>query len=331
MFDTTAGTPRGASILHFSTASPERFSSLAPDRGADLERLTHNIERGSVKARHLVVASDEDGVDVGRAGLFTHPDGTTVAYAFQFGPGWTDAEELYRVLLDGLAHAARATGLRRAEVSVIDRRDPAPEAKRAALQSLGWVVDSDRLELEAGTEGRSLPVDARGTGPAARPGADPRESRIIEIDPTDEDVVRVMAAAMGNSLDDYDRTRVAEVGAQQAAIAYRDMMADRQVMVPWLAHRDRSGISGIAAIQAYPADWNLGYLAVLPEARRTGVGARLASAVLAATAQAGVPLVTASVARANPPILRTLRKAGFRIASARTDFVLQLDRGNHVA
>ncbi|MFL4473601.1 hypothetical protein ACIPVK_06360 [Paeniglutamicibacter sp. MACA_103] len=319
---------RGASILHFSTATPERFSALAPDPIIDLERLRHNLERGAVRPEHLVLARDADGVDVGRVGLYTHPDGTTVAYAFRLNPLWPDPAELYGVLFDGVARAARATGLQRVEVSVVDRQDPEPEAKRAALLARGWVVDSDRLELEATTEGRLVPGDIPGRAPADLPGADNGEGRVIEIDPADREVVRVMAAAMGNSLDDYDRTRVAELGAQRAAIAYRDMMAEGPRRVPWLAHRDRSGINGIAAIQRYPTDWSLGYLAVVPGARRAGVGVSLASAMLAATARAGVRLATASVARANEPILRTLQKAGFHLASPRTDFVLHQDPGN---
>jgi ribosomal protein S18 acetylase RimI-like enzyme len=198
------------------------------------------------------------------------------------------------------------------EVSVTDAQDRGPDAKRAALRSHNWMVDADLLQLEASTEGLVVPEVDIGQG------------GIIEIDASDPEVVRVMAAAMTDSLDGYDRDRVAALGAEQAAQGYRDMKADGPTQVPWLAHRGPGGIDGIAAIQPYPTDWALGYLGVAPQARRTGVGTRLARAMLTATARAGVPAATANVATANVRIRGTLDRVGFRVTSPRTDFVLRL-------
>lgn len=306
-------------MLHFTTPSLERFSALAPDPEADLERLRQNLDRGSVRLKHLVVATTGDGTDVGRIGLYTHPDGSTVAFAQRVDPDRIDLLDVHGALFDGIEAAARSTGLSRIEITVVDADDPGAEAKRAALRSRGWEIDGDRLELEA------EPV-AGAFGP-----------EIQEIDPSDPAVVRVMAAAMAASLDHHDQTQIAALGPQAAATGYRDMMANGPHPVPWLAHRRTDGgggsgvagalgeIVGVAAIQAYPTDWSLGYLAVDPRARRAGVGTALARAMLAATAAAGVPLATASVDTANPRIRGTLEKAAFTVRSARSDFVLPLD------
>lgn len=317
-------------MLHFTTPSPERFSALAPDPAEDLERLRRNLARGTVRPEHLVVATSGDGADLGRLGLYTHPDGVTVAYAQRLVPDGADLSEIYGALFDGIATAARSTALARVDVTVVDADEPAPAVKRAVLATRGWEIDGDRLELEAGT----APDAKAGT---RQDGWD----AIVDIDPFDPRVIRVMAAAMADSLDHHDRTQVAMLGPEAAAAAYRDMMADGSPTVPWLAHRssgpghgsggtdgeaDGAGdVVGIAAIQAFPTDWSLGYLAVDPQARRTGVGTALARAMLSATAAAGVPLATASVDTANPRIRGTLEKVGFTVRSARTDFVLRLE------
>lgn len=135
-------------MVHLSTATPERFSGLAPDPAHDLERLRRNLDRGSVRPEHLLVVPDDDG-DLARLGLFTHPDGTTVTYADQVAADRPDLDRVYRTLLDGVARAARATGLTHVHATVVDRDEPAPRHKRAALAATGWGVDDDRLELEA--------------------------------------------------------------------------------------------------------------------------------------------------------------------------------------
>lgn len=310
-------------MLHFTTPSPERFSALAPDPAEDLARLRRNLARGTVRPDHLVLATTGDGTDLGRVGLYTHPDGVTVAYAERLAPDGIDVADAYGVLFDGIVAAARSTALARIEVTVLDADEPAPEVKRAALATRGWEIDGDRLELEAGAEAAAT-ADRHGAG----------RNRIVEIDPSDPRVVRVMAAAMADSLDHHDQTQVARLGPDGAATAYRGMMADGSPSTPWLAHRapaphhgtDEAGdVVGVAAIQPYPTDWSLGYLAVDPRAHRAGVGTALARAMLAATATAGVPLATASVDTANPRIRGTLEQAGFTVRSARTDFVLRLE------
>lgn len=294
-------------MVHLSTATPERFSALADNPVQELERLRNNLARGAVRPEHLVVASDDD-VDVARLGLYTHEDGTTVTYADRLDPTRPDVEQVYATLLDGIARAARSTGLARVHATVVDRDEPVPQVKRAALLAAGWELDGDRLELAA---------------PAARRA---RTSDIVEVDPGRPEVVAVMAAAMVESLDDHDREQVATLGAEAAAASYRDMMADPDASVPWLAHRGPEGIDAIAAIMVFPDDWCLGYLGVAPAARRGGVGTALGRAMLSATADAGVALATASVAVANHPIRRTLEKVGFTIHSPRTDFLLRLAR-----
>lgn len=306
-------------MLHFTTPSPERFSALAPDPAEDLKRLRRHLVRGTVRPEHLVVATTDDGTDLGRLGLYTHPDSVTVAYAQRIVPDGTNLADIYGALFDGIASAARSTALALVEVTVVDADESAPEVKRAALTTRGWEIDGDRLELEAGT--------VPGATSEARPDG---RDEIVDIDPFDPRVVRVMAAAMSDSLDHYDRTQVALLGPEAAATAYRDMMTEGSPTVPWLAHRASSpshgtgDIVGIAAIQAFPTDWSLGYLAVDPQARKAGVGTALVCALLGATAAAGVPLATASVDTANPRIRGTLEKAGFSVRSARTDFVLRL-------
>ncbi|MEV4902335.1 GNAT family N-acetyltransferase [Citricoccus sp. NPDC055426] len=318
-------------MLHVITPSPERFSALAPDPEEDLERLRRNLVRGTVRPEHLIVAATGDGADLGRVGLYTHPDGVTVAYAQRLASGGTDLAgtdlagidlaEIYGVLLDGIASSARSTALARVEVTVVDADEPDPEVKRAVLAARGWQIDGDRLELQAET---GATTDARGDG----------RDRIVEIDPFDPRVVQVMAAAMADSLDHHDRTQVARLGPEAAAAAHRDMMTEGPASVPWLAHRGSApgpgadeidSIVGIAAIQAYPTDWSLGYLAVDPRARRAGIGTALARSMLAATGASGVRLATSSVDTANPRIRGTLGKAGFTVRSAHTDFVLHLE------
>ncbi len=109
-----------------------------------------------------------------------------------------------------------------------------------------------------------------------------------------------------------------------AATAYRDMMADTDSPVPWPAHRGPDGIDGVAAVMVFPEDWCLGYLGVTPDARRSGVGAGLARAMLSAATEAGAAQATASVAVSNVPIRRTLEPVGFTVRSPRTDFVLRV-------
>ncbi|MBZ2198191.1 GNAT family N-acetyltransferase [Occultella gossypii] len=293
-------------MIRIETATPERFSALAPEPTADLDRLQRNLARGSVRPEHLLVAMDAaDDTDMARVGIFTHEDGASLAYAFQIVPGRSDLERVYGVLFDGVAAAARSSGLGRVLVTVVDADEGAPRAKRAALAAAGWAVDDDRLELEV------------------PPSASVRGDGIAEIDPSDPEVVAVMAAAMAQSLDGYDRDQVAALGATIAAVVYRDMMA-RPDGPPWLAHRGPDGLDGVVAIMAFPEDWCLGYLGVAPSARRRGVGTALASAMLAATATAGVPSATASVAVGNEPIRATLAGVGFAVRSARTDFVLSI-------
>ncbi|MEE6286602.1 hypothetical protein V2J52_02915 [Georgenia sp. MJ173] len=293
------------SMVHLSTATPERFSELAPDPAADLARLQGHLARGSVRPAHLMVA-DIDGTDVARVTIISLPGGTNLAHAFQVPPDRSDIEGVYRVLLDGVAEAARSAGLATVETTVVDADEPAPRQKRAALVAAGWSPDGDRLEL------------------TAQPVVTARPDDVVEVDPSDPRVVTVIAAAMAESLDDYDRDQVAALGARDAAVAYRDMMSGGALSVPWLAHLGPEGLDGIAAIQPYPDDWCLGYLGVAPVARRRGVGVALSRAMLAATSAAGVGEATASVAVANDPIRVTLERVGFTLRSPRTDFVLQV-------
>lgn len=292
-------------MVHLSVATPERFSTLASEPAGDLERLQRSLSRGAIRPEHLLVVSD-DGVDVARAALVTLEDGTTLAHAFRLGAGRRDVGEVYRVLLDGLAGAARSAGLTRIHTTVVDADEPAPEDRRSALVAAGWELDGDRLELHAQT------------------GVHPRPDDVVEIDPADPAVVTVMAAAMAESLDDYDRDQVAALGAEAAAAGYRDMMVGGGARVPWLAHRGPQGVDGIVAIGAYPQDWSLSYLGVAPTARRRGVGVALVRAMLSAAAEAGMPTATASVAVGNAPIRATLERVGFTVRSPRTDFVLGL-------
>ncbi|WP_154792717.1 GNAT family N-acetyltransferase [Occultella kanbiaonis] len=292
-------------MTRIETATPERFSALAPDPTADLDRLRRNLAGGSVRPEHLLVVTDPSvGTDVARVGIFTHEDGASLTYAFQIVPGRSDAERIYGVLFDGVAGAARSSGLGRVLATVVDADEGEPRAKRAALAAAGWEVDEDRLELEA------------------TPSASLRGDGIVEIDPSDPEVVAVMAAAMAQSLDGYDQDQVAALGPTAAAAAYRDMMA-RPDGPPWLAHRGPDGLDGVVAIMAFPEHWCLGYLGVVPGARRRGVGTALTNAMLTATAAAGVPSATASVAVGNAPIRATLTGAGFAVRSPRTDFVLR--------
>jgi ribosomal protein S18 acetylase RimI-like enzyme len=292
-------------MVDLTPATPERFSALAPDPAADLERLQRALSRGTLRPEHLLVVSG-GGVDVARAALATLEDGTTLAHAFRLDAGRLDAEGIYRVLLDGLAGAARSSGLTRVHTTVVDADEPEPHAKRAALAAAGWELDGDRLELHAQTVRHPRPDD------------------VVEIDPADPAVVAVMAAAMAESLDDYDRDQVAALGADAAAAGYRDMMVGGGAATPWLAHRGSEGVDGIVAIGVYPRDWSLSYLGVAPTARRRGVGGALARAMLSAAAEAGMPTATASAAVANPPIRATLERVGFTVRSPRTDFVLHL-------
>lgn len=277
--------------------------------------------------------------DVGRVGLYRAGDGTMLTYrwlvsaagitgsaprnpavptgpvaptdpaaptdpgpAINDGPG-PGLEAVHRSLADGIAELARRDGLAPAYTVVVDADEDDPAAKRRALLATGWETDDDRLELEA------------------LPRKRPRGTGIEEISPFDDAVIAVMSAAMSDSTDGYDVEQVQALGAPRAAVAYRDMMADGET--PWLAHRGEHGIDGIAAIQRYPTDWCLGYLGVAPKARGQGVGKALATAMVSATAEAGIGAVTASVAVGNPAIRATLDGVGFTIRSARTDFVIR--------
>src|SRR5690606_4572035 len=145
-------------MVHLTPATPERFSVLAPDPAADLERLERGLRRGTLRPEHLLVVS-EGGVDVARAALVTLEDGTTLAHWFQLEAGRRDAEAVYGVLLDGLAGAARSSGITRVHTSVVDADEPAPHDKRGALAAAGWELDGDRLELHARTVRQPRPDD----------------------------------------------------------------------------------------------------------------------------------------------------------------------------
>lgn len=107
--------------------------------------------------------------------------------------------------------AARSTGLEQLNVSVIDTQDWRAEGKRAALRQRGWTAVEDRLELEIHLPGAT-------TDPS-RSGPDHPEGTVTEIDPSGLEVLRVVAAAMADSLDGYDRNQVAALGPQAAAAA----------------------------------------------------------------------------------------------------------------
>lgn len=291
-------------MAHLSVASPERFCDLDSDPARALGRLRGQLARGAVRPEHLLVASDDEA-DVGRVCLYALQEGITLAHALSVTPGRGDTQEAYRVLLDGVADLARVAGLDSVCTTVVDEDEREPRHKRAALATAGWEPDGDRLELEAPTR------------------VSPRPAAIVELDPSDPAVVGVMAQAMADSLDDYDREQVAALGPERAAVAYRDTMVGDDP-VPWLAHRGDRGIDAVAAIMAYPEDWCLGYLGVVPAARRRGVGAALAEAMLSSAAEAGSAVATASVAVANGPVRATLERVGFTVCSTRTDFVLRL-------
>lgn len=303
-------------MIHLIPATPERFSALAENPHEDLERLRANIESGRVDPAHLLIASESG--DVGRVGLYRAGDGTMLTYAWlarhahpgaETDPGaGAGAEAVYRVLAGGVADLVRRDRLAQVVTVVIDADADHPAARRRALRATGWVAEDDRLELQA-------PADKRPWAPG-----------IEEISPREDAVTAVMSQAMSLSADTYDVEQVQAKGARRAAEAYRDMMADGGH--PWLAHRGVHGIDGIAAIQRYPSDqryptdWCLGYLGVAPEARGQGVGTALATAMVSATAEAGIGGVTASVAVGNPAIRATLDGVGFTSRSPRTDFVI---------
>lgn len=294
-------------MTHVHPVVPERFSTLAPDPTADLAGMQRLLSRGALRPEHLLVATDGED-DVARVAMVSQPDGTVLAVAFDIRPGRTDAVELYGFLLEGVRQAARSAGTTTVHATVVDREEIFAQERREALSRAGWQPEGERLEL------------------GATPVRHPDGEGIVEIDPSRPEVVSVMSASMAASLDDYDRDQVAALGPEGAAAVYRDMMVGgRHAPVPWIAHRGPDRIDGVAAIQVYPQDWNLGYLGVAPHARRAGVGAALARAMLTATAAAGVSLATASVAVANAPIRSTLERAGFMVRSPRTDFVLRVD------
>ncbi|MGC5627059.1 GNAT family N-acetyltransferase [Georgenia sp. Z1344] len=291
--------------LHATTASPERFARLDRDPDEDLARVRRVIAAGRVAPDDLVVVADDSG-DVGRAFLMTLEDGTRVAQAFRLVDTHPESIEVVRLLLDAVAARAAAGGADRVHAVVTDD-EPAPAARRAALAAAGWLPDGDRLELSALPAPGDLP-----------PG-------VVEVDPTDNAVLDVLAAAMADSLDDYDRDQVAELGPAAAARAYRDMLVSSgNGTAPWLGHVAGSDLKGVAALEGFDTDWCLGYLGVVPPARRRGVGAALTAAMLSQTARAEVPLATASVAVGNTPVRATLERRGFTVRTRRTDFVRHL-------
>ena len=292
-------------MLHLSAATPERFSALAPNPTDDLERLLRHLARGAVIPEHLLVVAD-GADDVGRVGIITLPDGNVLAYAWQvISDG--DPFSIYQLLMKGVAEAGRFSDMTTIYTTVIDADQPHSEAMRVVLAASSWKVDGERLELE------TTPYETA-------PGED-----VVEISPYETEVVEAMAAAMSDSLDDYDQGQVKALGATAAAKAYRDMMASVGEPLPWYAHQGSEGITGVAAVQPYPGEWCLGYLGVIPTARRQGLGTALTRAMLSGAARAGVNLATASVAVANTPIRATLSKVGFETRSRRTDFALHLD------
>ncbi|MGC5616358.1 GNAT family N-acetyltransferase [Georgenia sp. Z1491] len=298
--------------LRVTTSSPHRFSRLGPDPEADLARVRRVIDSGRVTPDDLFVVTD-DAADVGRAFLMTLEDGTRVMQAVRLDAAHPDVVELVRLLLDAVAARATATGAVRVHAVVTDD-DSAPDARRTALAAAGWLPDGDRLELSAVPVLRDLPAG------------------VVEVDPSDPAVLEVLGAAMADSLDDYDRVQVAELGPVAAALAYRDMLASSgRRPVPWFGHSTGSGLDGVAALEGFDTDWCLGYLGVVPAGRRRGVGAALTSAMLSATAQAEVPLATASVAVGNAPVRATLGRQGFTVRSRRADFVRYLDPAGRTA
>lgn len=282
----------------------DRFVSLNPEPALDQERLTGLIDRGSVTLDHLRMVR-EGTTDVGRVGLVTHADGAVTTFGWIVDHDHPEVESAYRLLFRGLAEAASADGIARILTTVVTRDEPSADAKRSALSANGWQGDGERLELEILVDSAEF------------------SSEVEEISPRDPEVIRLMAAAMSESLDEYDQHQVEALGPEAAAIGYRDMMIMDEDF-PWLVHRGPSGVDGVAAIEPFDNEWCLGYLGVDPASRGNGVGTALARAMVTATAKAGVPRATASVAVDNPPIRKVLERIGFTVWSSRFDYVLEL-------
>lgn len=295
-------------MFHLAIASPERFCTFDAEPQQRLAALTNRIQDGSVDPRHLLVVGDDLGQDVARVRIVVHADGSAVAQSWFASGEDADVARCYSILVDGLARAAAASGLPRIVTSVVDAWMPSPDALARCLADHGWRLDEERLELVA-TPRRSTPSD-----------------EIAGIDPHDPDVTAVMAAAMADSLDGYDREQVARHGPADAAVRYRDMMLEGLPHQPWLVHRDaeRHIVDGIAAVANLGDEWDLAYLGVTPTARGRGVGRQLANAALSTAFGADATWVRASVAVENPPIRSVLTTTGFEVESRRSDFVLDL-------
>jgi len=291
-------------VLELSQPDLERFVSLNPEPALDQERLARLIDRGSVSVDHLRMVGDGT-TDVGRVGLVTHADGAVTTFGWIIDHDHPEVEAAYRLLFRGIADAASADGIARILTTVITRDEPSADAKRAALTANGWTGDGERLEMEIVVEPGDIVTE------------------VEEISPRDPEVIRLMAASMSESLDEYDQHQVEALGPEAAAIGYRDMMIIEDGF-PWLAHRGPGGIDGVAAIEPLGTEWCLGYLGVDPSARGNGVGTALARAMVTATAKAGVPRATASVSVENPPIQTVLSRIGFTVWSSRFDYVLEL-------
>lgn len=291
-------------VLELSQPDLERFVSLNPEPVLDQERLARLIDRGSVSVDHLRMVGDGT-TDVGRVGLVTHADGAVTTFGWIIDHDHPEVEAAYRLLFRGIADAASADGIARILTTVITRDEPSADAKRAALTANGWTGDGERLEMEIVVEPGDIVTE------------------VEEISPRDPEVIRLMAASMSESLDEYDQHQVEALGPEAAAIGYRDMMIIEDGF-PWLAHRGPGGIDGVAAIEPLGTEWCLGYLGVDPSARGNGVGTALARAMVTATAKAGVPRATASVSVENPPIQTVLSRIGFTVWSSRFDYVLEL-------
>lgn len=292
-------------MIHFSVAELDRFAALGTDSQKELSRLERLIDRGALNPEHTFVAT-EAGRDVGRISLITLPDGLVKAYMWTSVIGGVDSAPIHDALISGVMEAARSAGIAEVETTIVDRDEQFPDDLRAAMSRHNWEVDSERLMLE-------IPARSR-----------PHAAQIADVSPHDDAVVEVMALAMAESLDDYDRSQVAKLGPSAAASQYRDMMAQGASDQTWLIHWGDDGPNGIAAVLNFPDELCLGYLGVDPRHRQHGIGRKLTEALINRAQERGISVATASVAVGNKPIRATLEGVGFNVVSRRTDFLVRV-------
>ncbi|QSB03955.1 GNAT family N-acetyltransferase [Natronoglycomyces albus] len=292
-------------MIHLSVANLERFARLGNNPTLHLSRLQGHSERGSLLPEHVLVAHDDER-DLGRIAIVTYPDGATRLYLWDSPLDHPESAPVHRVLITGAIDRARAAGMTNLGTTIVDQDDTDPAGKRAALAEDGWLADSERLELQADTSSR------------------PVAPEVVQTSPQDASITAVMAASMSHSLDDYDRNQVAELGAEKAAIGYRDMMTSGNSETPWLTYQGPNGCDGVAALMPLDDELCLGYLGVDPSARKQGIGGKLVNAMVDMAYKSGLSKATASVAVDNKPIRATLDAAGFTTRSKRTDFERKL-------